>query len=177
VTLCAAGETAAQSLADIARKEAERRQQAKNGRLYTNTDLVPVDPAQAPDAPPPAEAPTGPGEQALPAPEGADAAAAPPPDPDGLVAKMREKRGEDYWRNRAQVLRTALAKTEANAAQSEIRLKELDASEQTPAVLREREITAKAAAQFQSEARARRDEIARFEAFAKSQKVPPEWIR
>jgi hypothetical protein len=169
---------AAQSLGDVARKEAERRQQVQTGRVYTNTDLAAVDPpAPPPQTAPPASPPEAEGTKKNTAatentPEGQN-----PEAPAASVLKPRETRPEAYWRARAQMLRTELAEAERNLAQTEIRLKELDGSPQTPAILRERAITAKKLAELQSTAQYRRDAISRFEAFAQTQKVPADWIR
>jgi hypothetical protein len=171
---------AAQSLGDVARKEAERRQQAQSGRVYTNTDLLAVDPpAPPPQSPPPPPASPPEAEDTKKStaatentPEGQNSEA-----PAAAVLKPRDTRPEAYWRTRAQTLRTELAEGERNVAQTEIRLKELDASPQGPAIVRERGITAKKLAELQATVQYRRDAISRFEAFAQTQKVPADWIR
>jgi hypothetical protein len=169
---------AAQSLGEVARKEAERRQQAQSGRAYTNTDLLAGDP---PAPPPQTPSPASPAE----AEDTKKSAAATENTPEGqnseapaaAVLKPRDTRPEAYWRTRAQTLRTELAEGERNVAQTEIRLKELDASPQGPAIVRERGITAKKLAELQATVQYRRDAISRFEAFAQTQKVPADWIR
>lgn len=169
---------AAQSLGEVARKEAERRQQVQSGRVYTNADLLAADPPASPaPSPPPAPQAAGDGgEKSTPAAE-KETEGAGPQAPAGLLLKPRETRPEEYWRMNARALRADLAKAERDVEQAETRLKELEAAPQTPAVARERAMITKALAEFQQTARYRRGAIGRFEAFAESQKVPPDWIR
>lgn len=168
---------AAQSLGDIAKREEARRQQATSDRVYTNDDLAPVVPVPAPAAP---DAPAVASDAAPPATD-ADVPDAtkpgPPTDPAVLLARMRAKRGEAYWRKRATDIRSGLARAEVDLAQTAIHLRDLDAAPRTPAVLRERELTEKTSSRLQTELRARREELAQFEKFAQSQQVPDAWIR
>lgn len=97
---CSAGtaSSAAQSLADLARKEQARRKQVvAPGKVYTNADLRSLpplpDPPPRPASPPP-PAPGTPGVEAvIPAPEAAAASAA---------------RDENYWRSRMTASRLML---------------------------------------------------------------------
>lgn len=163
----------AQSLGEIARREAERRSQVTSGRVYTDADLVPVDPPQAPVVPPAA----GTGADSIPIEASAGADAAPPDASVRPALKPSEKRDEQYWRSQAHALRGRLAKAEADAARTEARLAEIDGRPQTPATMREREIVAKAVAQFQRNVGFLRQDLARFDAFAQSRNVPTAWIR
>ena len=54
--------SSAQSLADVARREAERRQQVPSGKVYTDGDLAPVDAATPPPQPPSQQSPASGGE-------------------------------------------------------------------------------------------------------------------
>lgn len=166
----------AQSLSDVARREAERRKQVTSGRVYTNEDLTPVDPAQP--TPPPtatgsaaAEAAQSPGTEAQ------AAATKPPAGLEGPVTKPRVKRDEQYWRTRAKELRGRLAQAEADAAAADARLQELDVAPQTPALAREREVVARAVARMRSAVGYLRDEVSQFETLAESNSVSPDWIR
>lgn len=168
----------AQSLGDVARREAERRQQVTSGRVYTNEDLAPVDPAQT-TATPSAAAVTPAADNAQPADgkkaEGTGAAAG--AEGGKPAATPRVKRDEPYWRGRAKDLRGRLARVEADAATADARLNEIDAAPPSPVVAREREVVATALVRLQASVRYLRDEVAQFEKFAAFNKVPPDWIR
>jgi hypothetical protein len=164
----------AQSLGDVARREAERRTQVTSGRVYTNEDLAPVDPAQPT---PPAATGSAAAEAAQSPGKEAQAAAAKPAGLEGPATKPRVKRDEQYWRTRAKELRGRLAQAEADAAAADARLQELDAAPQTPALAREREVVARAVARMRSAVRYLRDEVSQFEALAESNNVSPDWIR
>lgn len=118
-----AGTTALSAqLGSVARKEAERRKTAKQGKSYTNDDL--------PAVPPPSSAPASSGTQSPDA--TAPAAAAPPPSApssDAAAAPPRvsadpaeRKKEEAAWRERIKAEREALdrAKTFADALQTKI---------------------------------------------------------
>lgn len=102
----------AQSLADVARKESERRQTVQGGsKTYTNTDLKPVPGA------PPADA-AEPGDAAKPQSDSASADTGPKADgdaadkPAGDTAKSSaggtDVKDEDYWSKRMSALREQL---------------------------------------------------------------------
>jgi hypothetical protein len=101
---------AAQSLADVSRREEERRKQSKEGKVYTNKDLHPV---SAVPAPPPAAT----GETVAAAKEGGQAADAKPAD-----SKPAGQKDEAFWRGRMKELRTELDrnKTYLDALQSRV---------------------------------------------------------
>lgn len=178
VLTLAAQVVSAQSLADVARREEERRKQVKSGRVLTNADLGPVDSA-------PPQTPRTPSSTAAPAEDTATPAGASGPDekagaPDAESAtpgKPREKRDEQYWRNRARDLRERLAKANSDVVGAESRLTEMDATPASPQAARERDVMAAALAKLQAEAQARLAELTRFEAFAQAQKIPPDWTR
>lgn len=169
----------AQSLGDVARREADRRTQVASGRVYTNADLVSVDPPQAPTAPasPPVATEAG-GESTQPASKSAEAPTPTTGETSGEAQlKPREKRDEQYWRTRARDLRGRLAGAEADAAAAEAQLAALEASPQTPTMMREREVVAAALARLQSSVRYRHEELVKFEALVQASSVPAEWIR
>jgi hypothetical protein len=166
--------TYAQSLADVARREAERRKQVTPGRVITDEDLVAVDAASPP---PPTDAPAS---TALP-----DSPAKPPakdPSENGLNGESagiqgRPKRDEQYWRGRSKELRARLAKTETDAAGAESRLAKLDGGAQTSATARERKLVAAMHAKLKANGGFLRDELAAFERRARAENVPVEWTR
>lgn len=110
VTLLAGGVRAisAQSLADIARKEEERRKQAKGGKTYTNKDLGSVPPSSAP--PPPSSVASQ------------TPSATPAEKPDAKPAAKNDARDQAYWGGRMKGLLTQLDrdKTYADAMQSRV---------------------------------------------------------
>ena len=169
---------AAQSLADVARREAERRQQVPSGRVYTDGDLEPVDTASTP-GPQTSAAPPSPsgGETADTQPATSQA---PPVDNLGkepVIVKGREKRDEQYWRKLMKDLRARVERANANVAAQEARLAEIDGGEQTPTRVRERDVVTESLTRAQRDARSLTEELARFTTRARMAKVPDEWIR
>src|SRR5690348_6686500 len=82
----------AQSLADVAKKEEERRRHVKTGKVYTNTDLAPAkDSSATADA-------------ASSSSTAADGSGAAAPDAatksDGTKAAKNDEQGEGYWSKR-----------------------------------------------------------------------------
>jgi len=167
--------TTAQSLGDVANREAERRKETASGRVYTNGDLAPVD---AP-APSPAPVPI----QAAPAPTPGTPATTPaakPADKPGVepsFAAAPEKRDEQYWRAMAKDLRGRLAKTTADIAATQARIAEIDAGPQTPTLAREREVISTSLTRLQQLVRSRSEELARFVRRTTNDKIPEEWTR
>ena len=167
----------AQSLADIARLEAERRNQQIEGKSYTNEDLDAVPPPETQTAIPPAAT---------------HAPVAPPPvtKPSGVVIQEDPTKGtldistpgapstrdEKYWRKRSRDMRENLARVRANIASNERRLAVLDDSPQTPAVTRERQAVVTALKELRSEETMRNQDMAQLKTFAAGQKVPPAWL-
>jgi hypothetical protein len=170
-----AGYAGAQSLGDVARLEAERRNQsAEAGRVYTNEDLDAV-PSPDAQAPPQTETP---------------AAAPSTAKPSGVVVQENPGKGtlninapeapnnrdEKYWRKRSRDMRENMARVRANIAAAERRLAALDQGPQTPAAAREREAAATAIKQLRSEENMRNQDMAQLKTFAAGQKVPPAWL-
>lgn len=165
---------AAQSLGDVAQREAERRKQTTSGRVYTNADLAPVDASTPSPVPMAAEVPPGPAPETPPAP------AAEPTDNPGIepvIVKPREKRDEQYWRTLARDLRGRVAKGNANIAAQEARLAEIDAGPQTPTAVREREVISGTVSRLQRDVRFLSEELRRFVTRAQLAKVSEDWIR
>ena len=161
----------AQSLGDIARREAERRTHVTTGRVYTNADLVPSD-ASAPSPPPvPVEAVAGPGKEA----EGKDDPGG--PGVEAVIVEAPDKREEQYWRARAQDLRERLAKARAGIATAEARLSRIDAAPQTPTTVREREVIAATLSRLQRDEGSLSEALTRFVTQAQIAQVPEEWTR
>ena len=168
----------AQSLGDVARREAERRKQTPAGRVYTNTDLAPVDvPAPSP-APVPVEAATGIGTPTpdTPAP-GQEAQPEHDPGIEPIIVKASVKRDEQYWRSLARDLKARMAKVNANVATQEARLAGIDAGPQTPTAVREREVVSATLTRLQKDALATREGLTWLTTRAQLAKVPEEWIR
>jgi hypothetical protein len=175
--VCSAVSASGQTLGDIARIEAERRnQQAQAGKVYTNEDL---DPTATPSAPA----------------EAAPAATSPAPQrtvtgPNGVVMKEDPAKGtininappaassrdEKYWRRRSKDMRESLARTRANIAATQQRLSVLEASPQTAGTAHERGVLTTTLKQLQAEEAMRNADIAQLRTFAASQNVPPAWL-
>jgi hypothetical protein len=167
----------AQSLGDVARREAERRQQVTSGKVYTNEDLGAVDEATPPPPQTSLESPSTSGGRPSNTPAAAAPAAEAAPGKEQTVIKGREKRDEQYWRGLMRDLRGRLDKANANLAAQEARLAEIDAGEQTPVRMREREIVTESLTRAQRDVRYLTEEVTRFVTRAQMAKVPPEWIQ
>jgi len=169
------GDAAAQSLGDVARLEAERRnQQAQADKVYTNEDL---DEVAAPDAqvPAPTEAPAA--APSITKPNGVSIQENPGKGTLNINApEAASNRDEKYWRKRSRDMRENLAKARANIAAAERRLAALDAGAQTPATARERETITTTLKQLRSEEVMRNQDMAQLKTFAAGQKVPPAWL-
>ncbi len=166
----------AQSLADVARRESARRGPKGAGRVYTNADLQPTDPAPPPAAPVAPAASAAAGTTAdIAADKSQDMPAATgPAEP---PVKAREKRDEQYWRARAKDLHDRVAKANADVTATRSRLDALDAAPPSPSVIQERAVTAAALTRLQNDAQAMVDELGRFNALAAANKISADWIR
>lgn len=113
VTSVGVASASAQSLADVARKETERRQGVKDqgGRTWTNQDLKPVPAAPVEAAPPDAESPEA---KAEPDADGtvADKPAAKADDKAAKPAEKAEVKDQAYWSKRMSDLRAQLERDE-----------------------------------------------------------------
>ncbi|MET0215048.1 MAG: hypothetical protein ABW292_18695 [Vicinamibacterales bacterium] len=176
-----------QSLGDVARREAERRKDASRtpGRVYTNEDLGPVEPAASTPLQPAPTAPAGTAEEPN---EVTAEAASPGPtvmeeDPEThkvnirTTAPRREKRDEPYWRSRAKDVRDRLAKATADLTAAQSSLAALDGGPKTPATARERSVVSAAVERLQSEVRYRQQDVTKMQMHAEMNKVPTAWIQ
>jgi hypothetical protein len=167
----------AQSLADVARREAERRQQVTSGKVYTDDDLAPVDGATPPPQTPSQQSPASGGDT----PDAqAPSSQAPPgnnPGKEPVIAKGREKRDEQYWRKLIKDLRARVERANADVAAQEARLAEIEGGEQTPTRVHEREVVTESLTRAQRDARSLNEELTRFLTRAQIAKVPDEWIQ
>jgi hypothetical protein len=173
-----AATASAQSLGDVARREEERRKQtAAPGRVYTNDTLEGVDAvatepaaqggATAPSEPAPkAEVPGYVFHEYLGAGVASIKSTTPP----------REKRNEQYWRKLFVDVRARVAKANAALAAQEARLAAIQ-TDQTPTAVREREVIAEEIVRLQKGARLQADDLTRWLARARDDKVPEEWTR
>ena len=123
----------AQSLGDVARREAERRQQVTSGKVYTNGDLAPVDPASTPPPQAPVErvGATG-GESPARSSQPPGSSTGKEPGQGVHHVKGREKRDEHYWRTLIRGLRARVEKAKGEVAAQEARLAEIDGGPADP---------------------------------------------
>jgi hypothetical protein len=126
--------TAAQSLADVARQDAERRGHGERGRTYTNADLA-TELRPAPLATPPAsfQSPaihSGPSSSSSETRRDADA-----------ITAARDMPAEHYWRTHAQALSARVEEARGRVAALERRLNELDREPKSSALAREQALT------------------------------------
>jgi hypothetical protein len=177
----------AQSLADIARQEAERRKTiAVPGKVYTNDDLVP-DFTRPPAPEPPAgatgdAAPTAPDASTAGGAAGSAAAGAeraPEPDQDGVTPRALQEpqpgddKNEAFWRSQAQLIRSRLARQNTQIADLRARLEAFapGAADGEKAIVQATLEKAVADLAFLN------DEWLRFERWARERNVPAHWIR
>jgi hypothetical protein len=173
----------AQSLADAARREAERRAAVTQpGKVYTDADLAGLSPRPGPGASPSAPAtPSSASTSEAPSPDQAPAAAEASEDEEkegitdrAKIPQARVKRDEQHWRERAQLIRTRLnrVQTDVNAVQT--RLSQLESTGGSPADI---EVATADLVRFQKELRNIQDEWTQLENRAQQYKVPTAWIR
>ncbi|MBI1873143.1 MAG: hypothetical protein HYS05_04535 [Acidobacteria bacterium] len=189
--LAAATFASGQTLADVAKKEEERRKAVKQpSKVITNEDLKPV---RTPDRPAtaPAAAPT---ESAKPAQPGtappADASAKPPAPGAATPAKPAgeaspgEKKDETYWRNRITTVRTALQRNLVYVDAMQSRINALttdfvnrDDPAQRAVIAADRQKALAELDRLKKEIEAQTKEIAQIEEEARRAGVPPGWLR
>jgi hypothetical protein len=172
----------AQSLADIARKEAERRKTvATPAKVYTDSDLRVVTPPPPPE-PPPVDPSKPPEPGAKP-----DAKPADKPAEAATPAKAVEPSvdmGEQYWRKQIDDARGALARSRSylQALDERVRALTLDfyAREdpaQRNAISVQRSRAMDDMKRLQEDMAEQEKAIAKIEADARKAGVPPGWIR
>ncbi|HEX6210817.1 MAG TPA: hypothetical protein VF136_08575 [Methylomirabilota bacterium] len=180
LTLVLAAPVAAQSLADIARREEARRKRVKSpSKVITNKDLRPVPRSATPPAPvagdgTEAAGPTAEGEQA--APTGGEQAAP--------TEEEQREQDEQAWRQKMADARMALERSEMylDALQSKINALWADfTARDDPAQRAQLEIERqRAQSEFErvkGEVEERRKAIGDLEEAARRAGVPPGWLR
>ena len=185
VMVLMAAPAGAQSLAEIAKKEADRRSTvATPGKVYTNDNLIPdfTKPPQPPAEPPAAAAP-----QQSPAHTGADPASAPvhagtdPPaaDQEGVTPRELQEpqpeddKNEEYWRGQAQLIRGRVADQNAQIAGLRAR-----ANSFPPGVVdAEKALVEQTLQKAIADLAYLNEEWLRFERAARERKIPDHWIR
>ena len=177
VVLGHATDASAQSLADVARREAERRQQVTSGKVYTDGDLGPADAAAPPPQAPALPSPASSGETSGAQPSSSQPPPGNNPGRESVIVQGREKRDEQYWRKLMKDLRGRLDRANANVAAQEARLAEIDGGEQTPTRMSEREAVTESLTRAQRDARSLSEELTRFRTRAQMEKVPAEWLQ
>lgn len=165
---------AAQSLGEIAKREADRRKHSASGKLYTNSDVRPeprpavvetavtIPDSVAASAPEPAKQPE----------KSSSSASAAPAETAPVMAK--EHRDETYWRTRAGQLRAHIQRLRDDIAAVETRQLEL---EEEPDAAPEYDVASGALTKLRRNLDAFTGELARFEERARAAKVPAEWLR
>jgi hypothetical protein len=191
-------DSAAQSLGDVARKEAERRGSAPQaGKTYTNGNLTPDFTKPAPPAAVEVEAEPGPGEKPDPAkaaPAKTDAEKAGAESVEGSVdvasdpaeaekwgvtprdqqtSSQSDDQKEEYWRTTAALLKAKLA--EVNQRLEELRVTLAATPKGAPGS--EREIVERAFEKAQASQKNTNQDWVRFEARARQRGIPMDWIR
>lgn len=164
----------AQSLAEVARREAERRESViQPSKVYTNSSLTP----DFTTPPRPAEEPT---EAALPeSPSGEPVAESASVEPQSLVTPADQQeppppydKGEEYWRGQAERIRGRLNRQHAELLNLRQRLDSLGDAQGS-----ERDIVSGAIRKAEAALQSFDQEWRRFELQAKARNVPDAWIR
>jgi len=193
VSIVCATRVVAQSLADIAKKEEERRKQAPASKVYTNQDLKPV-----PGSPPPDSGAAAPGDTLKDSDKPADAtadktaadkvgAAGDKGSGDKAAAdteKAPEAKTEKYWRDRITSARTTLDRDQGYAEAMQTRINALTTdfvNRDDPAqrsVIEQNRIKALAELdRLNKQIADDRKQIADIEEEARRAGVPPGWLR
>jgi hypothetical protein len=166
----------AQSLADVAKKEEERRRHVKTGKVYTNTDLGPVKDGSAATT---ASSPSATGDATSPT----DAST--PRDKDTKAADAKsDEQGESYWSKRMAGLRETLQRDQvyADALQSRINALTTDfVNRDDPAqraqISSQREAAVNELSRLKKQIEGDRKAISEAEEDARKSGVPAGWLR
>ena len=174
----------AQSLGEVAKKEAERRGTTPApGKVFTNESLKP-DPT-APTPPPPPQAAAGEADASGATAPGAATAdtkadsAATDPDQEGVTPRELQEpqassdKGEEFWRGRANMHKARLAAKNAEIEALRGRLAALPPGGNA----QERSIQASTLSKAVADLKNFTDEWGRFQQQARDRKVPDAWIR
>ena len=172
-----------QSLADVARQEAERRKSVTSqARIYTNEDLGTPAPAPssatsassaaaAPNKPAPSESGSA-NKVAAPA-EGAEN--------EGPVEKAKSEpnkfRDETHWRERARGYRDKLNKLRSDVAAIQSRVEELRGGPQTPANVSDLKLAEQDLVKYKNQLASIEKEWSQIEQMAREDKVPTTWLQ
>jgi hypothetical protein len=182
VTLATLGTSAvsagAQTLADIARKEQERRKTVKDvGKVYTNKDLEPV-----PLTPSTAAPATGDAAKDAAAAKGADASKGAAGD--GTAKPAEAPKDQKYWADRMTALQTQLQRDQTFARAIEVQIGALttdfinrDDPAQRDVIAQDRRKALDELARLQKAIEDDKKAIADFEEEARRAGVPPGWLR
>jgi hypothetical protein len=172
------GAARSQSLADIARKEAERRKTILvPGKVYTDADLrrFPVAP---PPEPPPGDSAIKAGEAEKPAAKPEQAATTDTPEKPSIDS------GEQYWRTLITDARAALARSSSYLVALQERAQTLTIQSYTledpaarNAAAAQRSAVVKDLKLLKQDMAAQEEAIAKIEADARKANIPPGWIR
>lgn len=164
-----------QSLAEVARREADRRaKMGESSKVYTNHDLKPApsgSPSLTPTATGAASAATQPANGSE-TPEQASMKSgdiAPPPE-------HPDDRGEAFWHQRAEAIRTQLDAAKADAVALDARSETLNGAK-GGAEARERDVVTAGQTRVRANVASIQSEWDRFEKTARDAKVPLAWIR
>jgi hypothetical protein len=176
---------AAQSLGEVAKKEAERRGATPPAeRVFTNDNLRADPTAPAPSSPAPGPSGATAGDAAT-APDttteaGSEAeVASPDPDQEGVTPRDQQEpqassdKGEDFWRGRANLHKARLATQNTQVEALKQRLTSLPPGVDN----QERGLAAKALSNAVNDLKAFNDEWVRFQQQARERNIPDAWIR
>jgi len=181
----AATVASAQSLGDIARKEAERRGTAPPAtKTFTNDNLTP-DFTTPPTPPPPPEAAAAAGKAESPRPEGelSEEEAAKLQEKEdvekwGVTPRDQQEPGpgddhnEEFWRTRSKLIKARVANQNAQVEQLRQRMAATRGSSDA-----ERDVITRTFATAETNLKHLNDEWVRFERQARERKVPESWWR
>lgn len=190
VSVLAGGvQLAAQSLADVARKEEARRKEVKQpSRVLTNSDLPSVPPA--PSSPPAAAAPPAGADESGKAGDKEQAAAKdgkatdPKAKDDKTAAPKDAPKDQAYWSRRMKDLQVQLARDEAFAEALQSRINALTADfsarddpAQRGVIGRDRQKALDELARLKTAIQADKAALADLQEEARRASVPPGWLR
>lgn len=176
--LSATRATYAQSLAEVAKQEEERRKTIQTtGRVYTNKDVKEAPPA-------PASVPIA--TSAKPASDKAEQEAQVPSDVAGTTTEdtktppesnVNLHRDEKHWRERASNYRTRLNNVRSNVEAVESKIEALRAMDQTPSNRGEARLAEQDLVKFKNQLASLEKEWSRIEEQARLSKVPSSWLQ
>jgi len=177
VLLASAARADAQSLGEIARRDEARRARIRQpARVYTNKDLKRDYPAPDTSSGGERAASTGPASLPGTAANGASAAAKTEEGNTPLDEQEPQRgsdRGEDYWRTRADLLRSRMAAKNREIEVLRARVASLSQAADDP----ERAVAEQALSRAVNDLESFNQEWLRFERLARDQGVPDAWIR